>query len=253
MKTLALFLFALLQVSLYSTPARAVETCREVSAANARYTICSFDPAKIDLSMAWKKSDGSVYGSFAPLAAEYKKRKTPLLFASSGGPFHFDLTPTGLYVENFKELTPAIAADATGIGSFYEKPNGMFFVEDGRPKLLTTERYLATKPKAAFATQSGPMLLIDGEVNKSLNEQTAPLRKRTGVCLRRDTPRLVFAITDTTVTVQAFADFLKSQNCQNALMLDTSTSSFYVPSRQRADLWVPIGPIIAITQRGSRS
>ena len=84
----------------------------------------------------------------------------------NGGMYDDNFSPVGLYIENGKELTRANTITLTGtpsqIPNFYKKPNGVFFIGDGEAGMIETGRFLAHRPKARFATQSGPMLLIDG-------------------------------------------------------------------------------------------
>ena len=197
--------------------------------------------------MNWRKSDGQPYGSFAPLAGEIKKQKQELIFAANAGPFHSDLTPTGLYIENGKELNPIQPAEATGVGNFYLKPNGVFGLTKGKPFLLTTEDFIKQKPAADFASQSGPMLIINGDLNPSLDPKPNALKTRSAVCIS-EKKNVVFAMSDSVLTLYSMAVYLKSLNCVNALTLDSTSSSFYMPSLKRADLWVPIGAMIAVVR-----
>jgi uncharacterized protein YigE (DUF2233 family) len=82
-----------------------------------------------------------------------------LRFAMNGGMYRYDLRPVGLYIENGRELAPANTATITGapsqIPNFYKKPNGVFYIGNGKAEILETGRFLADKPQANFATQSG--------------------------------------------------------------------------------------------------
>ena len=46
--------------------------------------------------------------------------------------------------------------------NFHMKPNGVFWIGDGVAGVTETGRYLANPPAARYATQSGPMLIVDG-------------------------------------------------------------------------------------------
>ena len=51
----------------------------------------------------------------------------------------------------------------------FQKPNGVFYIGNGAAGILATERFLAERPDADFATQSGPMLIIDGAIHRLLS------------------------------------------------------------------------------------
>ena len=103
----------------------------------------------------------------------------------NGGMYQGDLRPVGLYIENGRELTPANIATLTGapsqIPNFYKKPNGVFYIGDGKAGILETGRFLANNPKANFATQSGPMLVIDGAVHPAFIVNSTDRKPRNGV------------------------------------------------------------------------
>ena len=136
------------------------ETCRNTSFQGTAYITCSFDPAKQDLRLFWRGADGKPYQTFAALARDLKSKGKSLQFAMNGGMYQDDFQPVGLYVENGRELTRANTATLTGapsaIPNFFKKPNGVFYIGNGRAGILETGRFLAEKPEANFATQSGP-------------------------------------------------------------------------------------------------
>jgi len=55
-------------------------------------------------------------------------------------------------------------------GNFHLKPNGVFWIDDaGAPHVAATDSYLALKTSPEWATQSGPMLLIDGALHPAFD------------------------------------------------------------------------------------
>src|SRR3989304_3553616 len=46
-----------------------------------------------------------------------------------------------------------------------EKPNGVFYIGKAEVGIVETERFLADRPDVKFATQSGPLLVIDGAIH----------------------------------------------------------------------------------------
>jgi uncharacterized protein YigE (DUF2233 family) len=52
---------------------------------------------------------------------------------------------------------------------------------DGEAGILETGKFLAQKPKSNFATQSGPMLVIDGAIHPALIVDSTDRKPRNGV------------------------------------------------------------------------
>ena len=141
------------------------QSCRSEPFEGASYIVCSFDLTTDDLRIYWRGDNGQPYRTFAALVADLEAKGKSLRFGMNGGMYQGDLRPVGIYIENGRELTPANIATLTGapsqIPNFYKKPNGVFYLGDGKAGILETGRFLANNPKANFATQSGPMLVID--------------------------------------------------------------------------------------------
>jgi uncharacterized protein YigE (DUF2233 family) len=162
--------------------------------------------------------------------------------------FKQDQSPVGLYVEN--RLKPHDADTRSGPTNFHLNPNGVFWVGDGLAGVTETSRYLANPPAARYATQSGPMLVVDGKIHPKIRPNGTSLKIRNGVGACQ-AGAVVFAIAEEPVTFDAFARlFRDGLNCQNALFLDGSVSSLYAPELNRDDELGPIGPMVGVV--GSR-
>jgi uncharacterized protein YigE (DUF2233 family) len=229
------------------------EPCRSESFERTSYIVCSFDLAKDDLRNFWRGDDGKPYRSFAALAADLEGQGKSLQFAMNGGMYQSDFRPVGLYIENGREVTPANTATLTGtpsqIPNFYKKPNGVFYIGDGEAGILETERFLADRPKANFATQSGPMLVIDGTIHPAFIVGSTDRKPRNGVGVSSPTD-VHFVITKEWVSFYEFARFFRDGlGCSNALFLDGGQApGLYAPELRRND--APghggYGPIIAV-------
>ena len=163
------------------------------------------------------------------------------------GVFGTDNSPLGLYVENGRELVRANTA--VGAGNFYIKPNVIFYVSGDSASILETRHFLHQRPHSDIATQSGPMLVINGAINPKFlpNSNLQNIRNGVGV---QDSHRVAFVISKDPVTFGKFAQFFRDVlHCSNALYLDGSISSIYAPSIQRADYLWPLGPIIGVYAR----
>jgi uncharacterized protein YigE (DUF2233 family) len=243
---LGLMLASLLAASgISATSPRAAEpVCRPLSHEGQGYAVCTADLRRHAIRFFWKASDGDPYGGFRRLLPEAGPN---LLAAMNAGMYDPALAPVGLYVENGRELKPPNTA--SGEGNFHLKPNGIFFVEEGRAAVLETGAYLRRKPKAEFATQSGPMLVINGRIHPKITEDgpSKKLRNGVGVCEGRS---VVFAISDGPVSFGAFARlFRDALGCRDALFLDGSISSLYSPELGRRDGLMPLGPLVGIMAR----
>ena len=229
------------------------ETCRNTSFQGTAYITCSFDPAKQDLRLFWRAADGKPYQTFAALARDLKSKGKSLQFAMNGGMYQDDFQPVGLYVENGRELTRANTVTLTGapsaIPNFFKKPNGVFYIANGVAGILETGRFLAERPEANFATQSGPMLIIDGAIHPAFIMNSTDRKMRNGVGVTSPT-EVHFVITKDRVNFYEFARYFRDGlGCRNALFLDGGVApGLYAPEFGRND--APghggYGPIIAV-------
>lgn len=164
----------------------------------------------------------------------------------NGGMYQDDLSPVGLYVEAGKQLK-AINTNK-GWGNFHLLPNGVFYIQPGRAGIMESKAFLASGIKPFYATQSGPMLVIDGKLHPSFLADSTSFKTRNGVGVSAD-GKVVFAVSDGFVRFHDFATLFRDElGCANALFLDGSISSLDIPEWQRRDGLFPLGPIIAVTQ-----
>ena len=141
--------------------AAAASPCSPFVFEGSDYTICVLDLRTYELRLFWKDENGQPYGGFDRLPRSVNG--APIAFAMNAGMYEADLSPVGLYVEHGKTLKRANTAK--GPGNFHIQPNGIFYLSGQTAGVLTTQRFLSVHPKADFATQSGPMLVIDGKIH----------------------------------------------------------------------------------------
>ena len=191
-------LFAILVAAIGTASA----ACAPKSFDGAKFTVCAFDPRRDDIRLFLSGNDGKPYGSLAALAAALKTKGERLMFAMNAGMFKEDQAPVGLYVENRKKLHEADTR--AGATNFHLKPNGVFWVGDGVAGVTETSRFLANPPAARFATQSGPMLVVDGKIYPKIKPggASAKIRNGVGAC---DGDAVIFAIADEPVNFDTFA------------------------------------------------
>ncbi|KQT88764.1 hypothetical protein ASG59_14965 [Methylobacterium sp. Leaf466] len=224
---------------------QAATPCKPVQSDGETFTVCTVDLRRERLRLFWLDADGLPYSSLSTLAT---KQGSQLGFAMNAGMYDKGQAPVGLYVEEGRELKGV--STANGPGNFHLKPNGIFYVKGERAGVMETGRYLKTNPKPDFATQSGPMLVVDGKIHPKISTDGPSQKIRNGVGVREDGRTAVFAISERPVTFGAFARLFKDDlGCRNALFLDGSVSSLYAPSLGRSDLSRPLGPMVGAVAR----
>ena len=219
--------------------------CRPVSHEEDGYVVCTVDLRREAIRLFWKGPDGEPYGGLRRLADSPAGRQ--LLAATNAGMYEHDLSPVGLYVEGGRELKRANTANAEG--NFHLKPNGIFYVGRAGAGILETGAYLKRRPEAEFATQSGPMLVIDGRLHPRITADGPSRKVRNGVGVR-DAQTVYLAISDGPVSFGAFARLFRDKlGCRDALFLDGSVSSLWAPGIAGRQGFLPIGPILGVFPR----
>ena len=219
--------------------------CRPIETEGERYTVCTIDLRRERVRLFWLGVDGLPYASLSSLAQAQGRR---LSFAMNAGMYDKGQAPVGLYVENGREMKGA--STANGPGNFHLKPNGVFFVKGDRAGVSETGRYLRARLKPDFATQSGPMLVIDGVIHPKITQEGPSQKIRNGVGVRDDGRVAVFAISERPISFGPFARLFRDElGCRNALFLDGSVSSLYAPGLGRSDLSRPLGPLVGAVDR----
>lgn len=147
------------------------------------FLVCDIDLAKGRLQLAWKRGDGGVIGSLRGLEAEVSSMGKRLRFAMNAGMFKPDFSPVGLYIEAARELVPLDAG--SGGGNFHLQPNGVLYWSNANRSagVMETATFQVERPKAEFATQSGPMLVVDGGIHPRFEpgSQSRKIRNGAGV------------------------------------------------------------------------
>jgi len=115
--------------------------------------------------------------------------------------------------------------------------------------VVESRAFAAAPPACRFATQSGPMLVIGGDLHPRFLPGSDSLNYRNGVGVSADGARAVFAISDARVNFHTFARFFRDGlGLPDALYLDGSISRFYAPDLGRRDGGFAIGPIVGVVE-----
>ena len=207
------------------------------------YTI---NPKKQSLKFYWKDSQDSILKTFKNLKKEVENNNQELLFAMNGGMFKKDFSPKGLYIENGKTITK-LDTISKDFGNFYLQPNGVFLITENGVPIITKTQDLRIHKDIYYATQSGPMLVIDGELHTKFNKGSSNLNIRNGVGILPNDD-LLFAMSRQKINFYNFAAFFKNKGCRNALYLDGFVSKTFLPSKNWEQLEGEFGVIIAETK-----
>lgn len=197
-----------------------------------------------NLQLYWKNDNDEILGSIQQLKSYVESKKMKLIFAMNGGMFNKDYSPQGLFIQNKKTLAPL---DTTGgSGNFYLKPNGVFYItSENIPVVCKTADFRDNK-EIKFATQSGPMLVIDGKIHSVFKQVSTNLNVRNGVGILPDN-KVVFAMSKEKINFYDFATYFQSLGCKNALYLDGFVSRTYLPEKKWMQTDGDFGVMIGVT------
>jgi uncharacterized protein YigE (DUF2233 family) len=224
-------------------PVAHAEPCSVASFEQSQFIVCTVDPAKFEISLHHKDAAGKPWGDIKRFAAS----KRPV-FAMNAGMYHDDLSPVGLYVERGEQRAPINVSD--GAGNFFMKPNGVFGITaDGKPFVVRSEIYALSKMSVSFATQSGPMLVIDGSIHPRFEPDGMSRNIRNGVGINVQ-GHAVFVISKDLVSFGKFARLFRDElRCQNALYFEGVVSAFAQSDSVVQGGTYPAGPIVAVFER----
>lgn len=230
--------------------AETTSACEPVIFEDTSLTHCAADPALHAIRMVHADSDGVAYRSFAGYAASRSADAAPVVFAVNGGMFNEAGDPIGYYVENGERLQSLNRAE--GPGNFHLLPNGVFFGDaSSNWRVWDTDRFfndIDRRPE--FGTQSGPMLVIAGELHPDFDADGDSRKIRNGVGVD-PSGRAHFVISETPVSFGSFARYFRDVlRTSNALFLDGSVSQLWDPESNRMDARTPLGPLIVVEMRG---
>jgi len=194
------------------------------------------------LGFFWKDKLNYPYSNFKNLRQNFEQENKTLIFAMNGGMYLKDQSPQGLYIENGEILSP-IDTTQIAYGNFYMQPNGIFYVTKQNDFFVVkTENFILNK-NIKYATQSGPMLLIDGKYHSKFQKKSKSKYIRNGVGILPN-GNVIFCMSKAKINFYNFAKFFKDKGCENALYLDGFVSRTYLPEQNWYQLDGKLGVII---------
>jgi len=221
----------------------AAAPCIPVTHEGRRYTACE---ARIghDTLRIWHADDtGTPFGTFRRIESALIEDGLEIGFAMNAGMYHEDRRPVGLLVVDRQRRAPIVLR--AGPGNFGMLPNGVFCIATDRFSVQESRRFDSTAPDCVHATQSGPMLLIDGAMHPRFLPDSTSRVIRNGVGVSRDGQSAVFVISDAPVTFHEFARLFRDRlDMPDALYFDGNVSRLHVPDLGRSDWGRMMGPVI---------
>lgn len=226
--------------------------CSEQTFEGDRFVTCGYDPQRDALEIAWTPAPRTLGGfarlerSLGPAAAARVR------FAMNAGMYDPARRPVGLLVQAGRTEHPL--DPGPGDGNFHLLPNGVFWTDAaGGAHVTEARRYASEQPAAAWATQSGPLLLEDGRLHPAVaqNGASVQIRNAVGAC---GGGAARFVISSDPVSFGRLARFMRDRlRCPDALYLDGAVSSLWAPVLRRRDPRSGLGPLVVVSARLSPS
>ena len=230
--------------ALMAAPAFAV-TCEDITYAGDSYTVCTVDVPSEDLRLFHSDDVGEVIGDFRSLDEEYPNQT--LSFAMNAGMYHEDRAPVGLYQEAGQVVSRIVTSH--GPGNFGLLPNGVLCLTETSVQVFESLSYVSKAPACRDASQSGPMLVIDGALHPRFLVDGTSKYIRNGVGTSADGKTAVFAISNDPVNFHSFGSLFRDHlQMPNALYFDGKVSRLFAPQVNRSDFGFKLGPMIGVLE-----
>ncbi|WP_058369694.1 phosphodiester glycosidase family protein [Psychrobacter sp. ENNN9_III] len=220
------------------------------------YSACSIktealNSERYSLQLFWQPSnDSKPLLTFANLVDTLPKSQH-LVFAMNAGMYNERYAPIGYTVIEGDEIR-ALNLNEGG-GNFHLLPNGVMWWDTSGQVQINESNALAEQlssrdAKPWYATQSGPMLVINDKIHPQFNPDSTSSKFRNGAGVCSD-GSIQFVNSDEPVTFYQFASLFKDNlNCPNALFLDGGiASALYAPSIDKHDK-KEMGVMIGVTE-----
>lgn len=231
-------------------PEELTSICEPVIFEDAPLTYCLAEPSRHTVNMDLSADgDDTPYRSLRAFSREPQEIENPIVFATNGGMFDEGGQPIGYYVEEGQRLTVLNQND--GPGNFHLMPNGVFFGEEtGEWRVLATGAFAEqVENRPHFATQSGPMLVINGELHPAFDPDGDSRKIRNAVGVDAS-GRAHFVMSEAPISFGKLARYYRDAlNVDNALFLDGSVSQIWDVPNERLDTGPDIGPLIVVRNR----
>ena len=176
------------------------------------FTVYKPDLNKEIIKMYWKDENNKAYSELSKFIKENTGDK--INFATNGGIYSEEYEPNGLYIENHKIISKINLAD--GEGNFYMQPNGVFYIQNNQPKISESKAFEYNE-NISYATQSGPLLIENGVINKKIGKNSESFKIRSAVGIDREN-KVFFLMSSEKINFYDFSKYaLDKLNCKDLL------------------------------------
>jgi uncharacterized protein YigE (DUF2233 family) len=203
------------------------------------------NPKKQDLKLYYKDDKGNVIGCFENLENWLKSKNQKLVFAMNGGMYMEGGRPLGLFIQNYQTVTPINKRSYKG-ANFYSKPNGVFYIDSNNVAAICKTEDFVNTGNIKYATQSGPMMIFDGEINQVCKQNSSSTAIRNGVGILPDN-EVVFVLTSIDVSFFEFMNYFKRVGCKDALFFDGNISRAFLPEKNWKHYGGEFGVMVGVT------
>lgn len=121
-----------------------------------------------------------------------------------------------------------------------------FHSHDHKQTVICKTNDFSSVRNVRFATQSGPMLVVEGKINSTFLASSKNLNIRNGVGILPNN-EVIFAISTVGVNFYDFAKYFKDKGCKNALYFDGCVSRMYCPEKGWKSAVGDFGVMIGVT------
>ena len=204
------------------------------------------DPKKQHIELFWKDDKGNILKSLGNVKNHAASKNKTLLFAMNAGMYTEDYGPLGLFIQDGKTIK-AVNKRKTAYGNFYLQPNGIFYIDNNNKAVVCKTDHFVNNGKIKYATQSGPMLVIDGKIHPEFKPGSTNIQVRNGVGILPNN-EVLFVMSKGFISLYDFADYFKRKGCRNALFLDGSICRTYLPEKKWIQTGGAFGVIVGVTK-----
>jgi uncharacterized protein YigE (DUF2233 family) len=190
-----------------------------------------------------KDDNGNYFNNHGNLKKHLEANGKILKFAMNGGMYLEDSSPQGLFIEQFR-IIKKLNKKKASYGNFYMQPNGVFYISRSAAASIAPTSEIETTKRMRFATQSGPMLLINGKMHPKFTQGSKHLHIRNGVGILPNGD-VLFAMSKEVINFYDFASYFAKKGCKDALYLDGAISKTYLPEKGIEQTSGKFGVIIA--------
>lgn len=210
------------------------------------FIVRTYNPQQEQLSLYLKDENGQPFKTFERLNTWLNAKQEELLFAMNAGMYQSNFEPLGLLVIKGKQLGKLNLRAAKG--NFYWEPNGVFLVDAAGAQIVESSEYPKFANNVQLATQSGPLLVQNGNIHPEFKPEAISRLIRNGIGIAGKQVYLV--ISTQPVNFYEFAHFFKDElKCTDALYLDGVVSAVYSTETKLNSQTTALGPLLGLTKK----